>query len=286
MKNSFSFSCFLAIFLCFNTGNLSAQYFEVGVNVGGANYLGDLSPSQLWTSAGDVNLAGGAMVRLNWTDWISLRAGFHYGKVTAADANAKTENSRRRRNLSFRSNIYEASLTTELNILGYRPYLRGKSFAPFLSGGIAVFKFNPQAEWQGQWYDLQPLQTEGQTYALTQWSIPLGIGFKYALSTSINLGFEAGMRKTFTDYLDDVSGSYPDLIALAANNGSLAAELSWRTDELEPEAKPPLAGARRGDPDDLDWYIFTGIFVSYNFIGNGKARRGQRNSVKNKCPTF
>ena len=93
------------------------------------------------------------------------------------------------------------------------------------------------------------------------------------------------MRKTFTDHLDDVSGYYPDLNELAEVNGQLAAELSWRTSELIIDADPPRAGSGRGDLKDLDWYIFTGIFVSYNFFGDNYLG-SRREKARVRCAFF
>lgn len=291
MKKAFFLTLLLPLSFTLFTAKLSAQYIEAGISIGGANYLGDLTPSQLWTSVGDVHLSGGVIVRLNLVDWITLRSGLHYGQVAATDKRSRDESGRKERNLSFRSDIYEFHLGVEVNILGYRPYLRGRSLAPYVFGGIAAFKFNPQAELDGAWYDLQPLGTEGQnlgdgngTYSLVQMAVPVGLGVKCALSQHLNLGIEAGMRKTFTDHLDDVSGFYPDLGELAEQNG-LAAELSWRGDELGDGLDAPQEGGIRGDPEDLDWYVFTGLTLTYNFIGNFRGR-GNRKARKSKCPTF
>ncbi len=290
MKQINLFPFLLALFFSLSTGNISAQYLEAGVAIGGSNYLGDLTPSRLWTSAGDVNLSGGVLLRVNASDWITLRATYQYGTIKASDANARNAVSRKKRNLSFRSTLQEVSLGAEINIFGYRPYKKGGGFAPYIFGGLAFFNFNPQAEWNGQWYDLQTLGTEGQglpgnpeKYKRSQFSIPLGLGFKWALSRNVNWGIDVGIRKTFTDYLDDVSTVYPDLEAIATANGEVAKALSWRTQELQPEAIPPKIGARRGDPNDLDWYLFSQVFISYNFIRNVK---GSRRSKKLKCPTF
>ena len=73
---------------------------------------------------------------------------------------------------------------------------------------------------------------------------------------------EYGIRKTFTDYLDDVgSDSYLDLEALTAENGPLAAQLSNRS----------LDGSRygkRGTSSTNDWYAFFGASIAFRL---GKA---------------
>ena len=66
----------------------------------------------------------------------------------------------------------------------------------------------------GQWYALQEPKTEGQgttafpsrkPYSLTQLSIPFGGGIKIGVSKDFNVIIEYGLRKTFTDYLDDIN---------------------------------------------------------------------------------
>ncbi len=283
---------FICFFLIVNAIQLNAQHFELGATVGGSNYMGDLTPSGFYTSLGETNLSAGAFVRYNILGWAAIRAGVNYGKIAASDENANEGNQRIYRNLSFRSNILEVALTAEINLLRYEAYNLRRPFSPYLFGGIAVFKFNPQAQLNGKWYDLQPLGTEGQglqgyhdKYNLTQFSIPLGFGIKFTKNDKWNLGFEFGMRKTFTDYLDDVSQYYPDLTELAEVNGQIAADLSWRTDELIPEADPPSKGSGRGDPKDLDWYIFTGFLFSYNFFGNHYIE-SHKTKAKVKCSFF
>ena len=137
--------------------------------------------------------------------------------------------------------------------------------------------------------DLQPLGTEGQGlaeypdrefYNLTQFSIPLGAGVKYALTDQINLGFEIGIRKTFTDYIDDVSLTYADEVILAENRGAQTVALANRT------GSPVNGGQSRGSSDN-DWYLISGVTISYNFIDNGLVggrKRGKRR--KDGCPTF
>ncbi|MGK0387539.1 MAG: opacity protein-like surface antigen [Maribacter sp.] len=274
------------IFLLILPYSLSAQ-IEAGVQVGVSNYLGDLAPSSLWTSLGETNFSAGVFARYNTGKWISIKAGFNYAKISAADSNGSPTVFKEKRNLSFRSNIYEIAVTGEFNILGYQPYNLERVFSPYIFVGIAGYKFNPQTQYEGGWVKLQPLGTEGQgmdgkpaAYKTVQISIPFGAGLKYAINDKWNLGLEIGFRKTFTDYLDDVSGTYVDLAALAAANGDLAAELSWRGDEISVDAIPPEDGTGRGNIKNKDWYLISVISVSYNFSDNGLV--GGRGRLKRK----
>ena len=79
------------------------------------------------------------------------------------------------------------------------------------------------------------------------------------------IGIDIGARKTNTDYLDDVSTSYPDLQELAENNGMLAAQLSDRTAEFTGVPSQIQEGTQRGNPVYNDWYFMGGVTVAYRF---------------------
>lgn len=267
---------------------ISKAQLEGGIQLGAANYLGDLAPESVGSSLGETNLAAGVFARYNFGKWVSAKASFNYARLSADDKSAQ-----RTRNLHFRSNIYELGLTAEFNIFGYQPYNLRRVFSPYIFVGVAGFKFNPKAEYNGKWVALQPLGTEGQgmtgrpaKYNLFQVSIPVGLGAKYAINDLWNIGLEFGIRKTFTDYLDDVSSTYVDFVELANTNGELAAELSWRGDELTPPSTPPAAGVIRGNANNKDWYIISVFTVSYNFTDNGLVGSRGRNRRGHGCPTF
>src|SRR5208283_3885074 len=103
------------------------------------------------------------------------------------------------------------------------------SMTSYLFAGASVMYFNPHGEWNGQWYALRPLSTEGEglvptrrKYSLIQPAIPLGIGFKFALNDKWSVGIEYGIRITFTDYIDDVSKTYFDPTLLSQEKGPIA----------------------------------------------------------------
>ena len=130
-----------------------------------------------------------------------------------------------------------------------------------------MFKFNPQGQLpNGEWYDLQPLGTEGQTisgssgYNLIQFAIPMGGGLKLSFGM-LAIGFELGMRYTMTDYLDDLSGKYANKALLSEQKGALAAYFSDRSVN---SADVSLGGRQRGNSKNNDWYVFGGFTVSVN----------------------
>lgn len=261
---------------------LQAQYTEVGLIAGTSNYQGDLSPTNLKTSLGRTHASFGAFGRYNMNNYVSVRLGITYATISGDDAD-----NNRSRNLNFRSDLLDVSLTGEFNILGYQPYALERVFSPYAFVGVGLVHFNPRTQYNDEWVELQPLGTEGQgiaeygsKYSLVQIVIPFGGGLKYAINDTWNLGIELGMRKTFTDYLDDVSSRYVDGDVLAASNGELAAALANRSGEDIPGGTP------RGNPENPDWYVFTGFSISYNFMDNGLVGSRSRSRKKSGCPTF
>jgi len=268
-------------FSLFLTTTTFAQHLEAGILVGGANYLGDLSSNSSRVYFDETRFAGGAFVRYNFSDYIAARIGFNYANISGHDSNAN-DAFIRSRNLSFQSSLLELGVMAEFNILGYQPYALYRVFSPYIFAGVTGAKFNPKTDFMGQTVDLRPLGTEGQNlpnvggsnpYGDFLISIPFGFGLKYAITDKINIGLELGARRTFTDFLDDVSGNY--VAADEFGDNILAAELSNRS------GQEVVTGTPRGDDTTADWYFIGGMTLSYNFLDNGlmggrKSRRSRR----------
>lgn len=245
---------------------LRSQYMEAGLVSGVSNYLGDL---QNKVELSEYNAAYGFSLRYNFSPKFSVKGNILTAYVSGKDANFKKNTGQAQRNLSFRSDIIEFSMQGEYSPLGY-DLLDGKVSTPYVFVGLGAFYFNPQAKLDGTWYDLQPLGTEGQgwtegvkKYSRLSMSIPMGVGFRFGLSKRMNLGFEIGARKTFTDYLDDVSGTYPNLAA-ALKVDPLIAQLSYRTPELTGETYGTPVSAVRGNAQKKDWYLIGSVTLSFN----------------------
>ena len=252
----------------FFTSSITAQVVsstEIGIMAGSSYYLGDINSNHF-----DYMMpSGGIVIRKNIDRRIVVKGELLLGHIRADDARNTNDTVKLNRNLHFRSPIYELSGQVEFNFL---PYETGNSlypFTPFIFAGISLFKFNPKAEApHGEWVALQPLGTEGQgttsfqdrkKYALTQFSIPMGGGFKIAVNKTFNIILEYGIRKTFTDYLDDVSTTY--------TGGNLN---EWDKIHKEMSDKslngPQAKGYQRGNSKDKDWYTFTGITLSFKIL--------------------
>lgn len=247
-----------------------SQYWEFGILLGASNYKGDLVDGII--NLKETKPATGAIIRYNINPWLTLKSNFYYGNIAGDDKYSKTAE-HIQRNLSFTSHILDIGLQSEINITGYKSGHPIYKSSPYIFFGLSVFRFNPRAELNDTIYDLQSLCTEGQgttkyndreKYALTQISIPFGLGWKKALGRFWNIGVEVGLRATFTDYLDDVSTTYVEADVLLAAYGRHSAALSNRT---EPH-KDVNSQNDRGDPTKKDMYMFAGVTLTYSLLPN------------------
>jgi len=238
---------------------------EIGVLIGTSYYLGDLNT----THFNQPSFASGLIIRKNIDRRFAYKAEVMYLNVKSDERNSG-DTIARDRGLHFKSPIYELSGQVEFNFLPFQPENPLYTWTPYVYTGISIFHFNPKAENQfGEFVDLQELGTEGQgttlfpdrkKYSLIQYAIAMGGGFKIAVNPSFNIILEYGVRKTFTDYLDDVSTTYPGNLLDMTN------EAVYMSD---PSASHNL-GEERGDPDKKDWYSFAGITLSFKLNNNTK----------------
>ncbi len=246
-----------------------AQEWEVGTNIGMMGYIGDLNrnnPVKFTNVAANVNL------RYAFTPFHGFKLSFTQGGVQAYDKDSKIA-FERERNLSFKSNITELALNYEYYFFPFQPGSGKYRYTFYSFVGIAGFRFEPLAEYNGITYKLRELGTEGQgtsfnksaKYDNMALAIPFGVGFKYNIIDNFNLGIELGYRNTFTDYLDDVSKVYADKDILTDNNGLISALLSDRSGEINNGVYTGEVFTERGDASRRDFYMFTGVTISYTF---------------------
>ena len=319
-------TCFIFITLSFLTTHSFSQSLilgnektkiEVGINVGPSFFLGDLGGNRGKGTPflKDVNLSltkvmKGAFLTVYPNEWIGFRVAAEIGKLEGEDHIIDTKGInelwRKQRNLDFRSNISEAYVAAELFPLmllnsgeeDYKPRLR-----PYGVIGVGVFHFNPQGSLtnsQGNktWYYLKPLHTEGEgfaeypdrkNYSLTQLNIPMGFGAKYYISDRVTMSLEVLHRKTFTDYMDDVSTDYidPNLFDkyLTPQNAAIARQISDKVFGIvTPSVTRYSPGTQRGNPNQNDAYftVFLKFGIRLGAIFDNIYDRGVASHMK--CP--
>ncbi len=275
--------CVIKIFYHKANAQRRHNYFSFGPSLGAMNYKGDLDDNNTLKFT---NVGGGFVANYHFNPHMYLRLGYLYGRIGAADS-LSTDKKRKGRNLHFRSEIHEFNVNLVYDFIGsfgrsiFRPL-----FTPYVFAGFAVYRFNPQAQLNGKWYDLQPIGTEGQylkgiegtpkPYKLTQINIPFGGGFKFRLAESWDLSIELGARKLFTDYLDDVSDRYVDPQEMLRQQGAIPMQLSDRSVFTDFGNNYSNSSYRenltRGFKNQKDWYFYSGCILTYVI------------EAKDKCP--
>ena len=298
MKKVFVFALFaLFIHLDFSVAQTSLwrrNRKEFLFGAGATNFLGDLGGANQIGTNGLKDFEFPCIrpdfivgYRYRTTRETSIKANLIYATL-AGDDKLTTEMFRSNRNANFKSPTIELSGQFEYTIVREKPGhiynlkgVRGWRYiqvTSYLFAGAGVLWFNPKGkgypENSDKWYNLRPLTTEGQglvpsrkKYSQFQFVIPVGIGFKFALSKEWSVGIEYGMRKTFTDYIDDVSKTYFDPATLMQKKGPVAVYFA----NPSPTANGPdlewqyvtSAGQQRGDPRDKDSYM--NAFISFYY---------------------
>ncbi len=260
----------LLLFISFG----SRAQFDLGGFAGTCLYQGDITNNFV----GHASFAFGGTLRYNLNPYMAVRTGLSYGKIAGDDKDAK-EKGRKKRNLSFQSPVLEFSLIGEYNIFGYNsgsrrrfPGMTRSKWTPYAFGGVSYFMFNPTTSYKGVTYQLSKIATEQQkSYSTMQVSLPVGLGVKYNFERFWTIGFEIGYRKTFTDYLDDVSGKSIDFNTAL---DPIAAGLSDRSRELTADGSSAFQAStyNRGNSKNLDSYTFICITIAKD-LGNTYGRR-------------
>ena len=225
-------------------------------DLGGKDFHGSNDFRDMDVSA--LRLASGLEIQYNHRSGLGLVVGGFYARLYSDDD--FTNWNRTYRNLHSRTDIFETYTKVEYTVPFGQPGIGGFYF----NVGVGVHHFNPMAEWNGTWYELRPLGTEGQVADPTrdiypEWSpvIPFAIGKKYQFKNGVILGIDMSFRKSFTDYLDDVSTVYYDQNAILESGGVVAAHFA-NPSEYEFVGE---TGSRRGNPENFDTYYLFGFRI-------------------------
>ena len=299
----------IIVFLLLTTffGTSSAQQswknarHSVVAGVGGNIFMGDLGGGDengghffnfKDMDPGILKLSTMAGYRYRLADRLSGKFTFTFSKVAADDVNANNA-ARRSRNLNFKSNLLEFGIGGEYYFLREKDMSRfsggkglfWKKWAGYISVELALLHFNPKGKYEGQWYELQPLCTEGQgtgveflardgvneyvvsandPYKLTVVSIPVGLGFKYQVTSDISFGVEFLQHFTTTDYIDDCSSYYFNYDQQGVTPPSEMTKIF--ADRRSGGIASLATGGKRGNSGYNDTY-FTAIFtLHYRFL--------------------
>lgn len=172
------------------------------------------------------SLVVGGIFKWNKSQRYAWRAQLNYALLNFDDKQSK-DPSRVLRDYKSDNSILELSAGLEVNFIPYNLHKFGPAFSPYLYSGVTVFS-----------YDYLHFVTgiPENDNKKTSFALPLIFGAKARVGSSTILGAEIGVRYTFTDNLD---GSNPINSNFAANSF--------------------------GDINNNDWYVFSGITITYTF---------------------
>ncbi len=215
----FSGSFILCALLFLINVEVQAQKDEIGAGLGGFNYTGDLSRD---FQISNVRPGGTVFYRRNFNNYLSGKISLSGGALSGSDR-LPYDALAQQRDTAFQIGIFELSGVVEYYFLDYKENINLLRWSPyFFIGAGGAF--------------LGPHEQKTESYSSVQPVIPFGLGFKYILNREWHIGLEAGIRKTFTDYIDNISGS--DL---------------------------RIKDYAYGDEHTADWYYFIGLSLSYTF---------------------
>ncbi|AYN06347.1 MULTISPECIES: DUF6089 family protein [unclassified Flavobacterium] len=203
--------------------SMNAQIHEVGVFLGGSNYIGDVGST---TYISPDKPAFGLLYRWNKSPRHAYRFSYTQSTITANDLDSK-EGGRKLRGYRFDNTIRELSAGLEFNFFDFNLHESKRKVTPYVFSGLSYFRYDSLYIQSGE------TEKEKKTGSI---AIPMIVGVKTNLTTNFVLGLEVGARYTFTDNLD---GSNPD--------------------------NDNLKSLRFGDLNNNDWYVFSGITLTYTF---------------------
>jgi hypothetical protein len=165
---------FLVGFWAFKT--FGQPSVDIGFFGGAGTYLGDMTKIELNKS---LNPAYGGFLRFNFNPRYALRFNALNGVIGATGEFESTPH-------NFSKDVLDISLQFEWNYLKYIVGDKGTHWSTYLFGGVGMQTFG---------YQTKPIFTP---------TIPFGLGFKFNLSKRLGIGLEGGMRKSFSDKLDNL----------------------------------------------------------------------------------
>lgn len=182
----------LIVFVCFPIV-LLGQVYEIGVSLGGTNYVGDIgSTNYIFPN----KLAGNVFFKYNYNPRFAFKGTYSFLPIMGDDAKANTD-FRKNRNLNFNNTINELALGLEFNFYDYDISTKEKSWTPYILVELAAFNYSFIIGKDAAGKEIFEKKTSI--------AIPFGVGFKSKLFGNFAISIETKFRYTFEDDLDYVS---------------------------------------------------------------------------------
>lgn len=236
------FTLILSLFL---SVSMYSQINEIGVFVGGSNFVGDVGSTSYIAPN---KLALGVLYKWNQTTRLAYRASLMYSKLSANDTESN-DISRQLREDRFDTKLTEASVGIEFNFFDFDLYRAGRQFTPYIYTGISYASYEgdlshnklttPATASSPATFEPIPV-----SYSSSSFAIPFNVGVKTTLNSRFILAAEVGARYTFKDNLDS---SYPLTRIVITGTTATTENIAF------------------GNINNNDWYLFTGVTLTYTF---------------------
>ena len=175
---------------------LNAQINEIGVFLGGSNFVGDVGKT---TYIAPEKLTFGVLYKWNRSPRHSWRFSYTQSEVSGNDYKSE-ETGRNQRGYRFDNNIKELSAGLEFNFFDFNLHDYHTKITPYVYSGLNFFIFD-------NLYRYTASPNEIYSEHSSSLAIPFILGIKSNITPRFVLGLETGVRYTFTDNID---GSNPN----------------------------------------------------------------------------
>ncbi|MEO9530989.1 MAG: DUF6089 family protein [Crocinitomicaceae bacterium] len=256
----------------------NAQQYNLGFGLRGgvANFLGDIGGGDAARGfvfnmeLKDTRWSAGGFVRYRFHPLFAVQGGLTYARIQGYDYNSENR-ARRGRNLNFSNDMFDLNAKFEyypqilsVSDVGFRGRYR-TDFQTYFFAGIGGLLHNPKGQLggTGDRIKLRPLMTEGEKYSPVVFTMPFGGGFFFTHKRKHRFGFEYQWSWTFTDYLDDISGTYVDPSQMAADPMAAQMANQWIDQPNVPGEVQYGPGSPRGDATDRDNFMLMTFSYSY-----------------------
>jgi hypothetical protein len=213
----------LVLFLLISMNFLNAQIHEVGVFLGGSNFIGDVGKTN-YVSPNE--LAFGILYKWNKSPRHSFRFSYMQSTISGNDLDSEVPG-RYQRGYKFKNEIKEFSMGLEFDFFDFNLHDGKKKITPYVCLGVSYFAYDELFVVNGE---------TKKDYSTGAFGIPIIVGVKTNIADHWVLGMEVGVRYTYNDNLD---GSNPK--------------------------NPNLQSLEFGNLNSNDWYVFSGITMTYTF---------------------
>ena len=173
---------------------MNAQIHEVGVFIGGSNFIGDVGSTTYITPN---EPALGILYKWNKSPRHAYRFSYTQSKISGNDLDSN-EPGRNQRGYHFENNVKEVSLGLEFNFFDFNLHEIKRKYTPYVYSGINYFRYD-------ELYILSGVTHKDKSTG--SFAIPIHLGVKSNITPHLVLALEVGARYTLTDNLD---GSNPE----------------------------------------------------------------------------